>query len=107
VPVDGLGWVDESPPTISCMKDGNSGKGEGVLSSTEKWDPGRDVDDIWGAWMGMENELRELADEGGEGFPLPGALSNPWNCRELPKLKFPVRAERGVNSGASLFRASR
>ena len=89
------------------MKDGSSGKGEGVLSSTEKSVPGRDIDGVGGAWMGIANELRELADEGGEGFPLPGALSNPWNGIELPKLKFPVRAERGVNIGASLFRASR
>lgn len=89
------------------MKDGKSGRGEGVLSSAEKLVPGRDVDDAGRAWMGIANELREAADEGGEGFPLPGALSNPWNGIVLPKLKFPVRAERGVNGGASLFRASR
>lgn len=107
MPVDGLGCVDESPPTISCMKDGSSGNGDGVLSSTEKLVPARDEDDVGGAWMGIANELREFADEGGEGFPLPGALSNPWSDMELPKPKFPARAERGVNSGASLFRVSR
>jgi len=107
VPVDGLGCVDESPPTISCIKDGNSGKGDGVLSSTEKLVPGRDVDDTGGAWMGMANELRNALNDGGEGFPLPGALSNPWNDIELPKPKLPARAESGVNGGASLFRASR
>jgi len=107
VHVDGLGWADESPPTISCMKDGNNGKGDGVLSSTEKLVPGRDINDAGGAWMGIANELREVADEGGEGLPLHGALSNAWNGINPPKLKSPARAERGVNAGASLFRASR
>lgn len=89
------------------MNDGNNGNGEGVLSSTEKLAPGRDVDEPEGAWMGMVNELREVADEGGEGLPLAGALPNPWKGMELPKLKVPARAERGVNGGASLFSVSK